>query len=61
MNQLDKIVFRLAVLAGVLVTAIGIIPVASAISADNISGLTGTMKYWFVVSCPTFLGMLVTW
>jgi hypothetical protein len=59
-NQLDEMVFVLAALAAVSVTATGVKPVASAISAVNISELTGIIEYWLAVSLPTFLGTLVT-
>jgi hypothetical protein len=59
-NQLDKMVFRFVVLVVVSFTAVGVRPVTSATSAASISGVTGTMEYWLVVSWPTFLGILVT-
>jgi hypothetical protein len=58
-NQLDEMVFGLAALAGVSVTAIGVRPVASATSADSISGFTGIIEYYHAISWLTFLGMLV--
>jgi hypothetical protein len=54
-------VFRFIVLAVVLVIAVGVMPVTSVTLAASISGVTGTMEYWLVVSWPTFLGILVTW
>jgi hypothetical protein len=60
MNQLDEIVFGLVALAGVSVTVIGVKPVASATSADNISELIEIMEYGLAVSCPTFLDILIT-
>jgi hypothetical protein len=59
-NQLDETVIGLAALVEVSVMETGVTPVASATSVDSISGLTGTMEYWLVVSWPTFLGTLVT-
>jgi hypothetical protein len=59
-NQLDKIVFGLAALAGVSDTAIEVRPVASATSAESISGFTGIIEYYYTISWPIFLGILVT-
>jgi hypothetical protein len=59
-NQLDEIVFVLAALMAVSAIETGLRPVFSVISADKISGLTGIMEYWLLVSRPTFLGTLVT-
>jgi hypothetical protein len=59
-NQLDETVIGLAALVEVFVTETGVRPVASATSVDSISRLTGIIKYWLVVSWPTFLGTLVT-
>jgi hypothetical protein len=59
-NQLEEIFPLSPALAAVSVTVIGVRPVVSAISADNISGLTGTMEYWLAASWPTFLGIFVT-
>jgi flagellar biosynthesis component FlhA len=60
-NQLEEIDPAALVLAGVLVTALGVWPVMSVISAASISAFTGTIEYWLVVSWPIFLGILVTW
>jgi hypothetical protein len=49
-----------AALAAVLDTAVGVRPVASAISAESSSGLIGIVEYWLAVSRLTFLGILVT-
>jgi hypothetical protein len=59
-NQLDEMVFGLAALAGVSVTAMGVRPVASATSADSISEFIGIIEYCHAISWLTFLGMLVT-
>lgn len=59
-NQLDEIVLGLAALVAVSVIETGLRPIASVISEDKISGLTGIMEYWLPVSRPTFLGTLVT-
>jgi hypothetical protein len=54
-NQLDEIVLVLAALV-----AVSVLEVASAISNDRISGLTGIIEYWLPETRPTFLGTLVT-
>jgi hypothetical protein len=59
-NQLDKMVFGLAALAGVSVTVIRVRPMTSATSADSILEFTEIIKYYYTISWPTFLGMLVT-
>jgi hypothetical protein len=59
-NQLDEIVLVLVALEAVSVIETELRPVASVISADKISELTGIMEYWLPVSRPTFLGTFVT-
>jgi hypothetical protein len=44
-NQPEEIVFVLAVLVAVSVTAVGVRPVASVISEAKISGVTRTIEY----------------
>jgi hypothetical protein len=59
-NQLNKIVFGLAALAGVSDTAIEVRPVASTTSAESILGFTRIIEYYYIISWPIFLGILVT-
>jgi hypothetical protein len=59
-NQLEEIVFVLAVLVAVSATVVGVRPVASVISEAKSSGVTGIIEYRLKLSCPIFLGTLVT-
>jgi hypothetical protein len=59
-NQLDEILLGLAALEVVSAIEIRVRLVALVTSVDSISGFTGIIVYWLLVSWPTFFGIFIT-